>query len=166
MDESPLQRQLATLAARAQREDQQRRIDTTVSILAALYDKAATYTTLVIAAGFAGFFAVWVNVRDELSRTELLFSGLFISFALAVFVFWEVAVMLYTSRTLRHLQNALKAPPETFDTVMEQTQKESDRETLRIRKFWFVILILTIVPGVIGAGVLMVAFIRALLHDA
>jgi len=166
MDESPLQRQVAALAARAQREDQQRRIDVTVAILAALYDKAATYTNLVIAAGFAGFFAVWVNVRDELSKTELLLSGLCISFALAIFVFWEVAVMLYTSRTLGRLQNALKAPQERFDAVMDQTQKDSDVESLRIRRYWFVILILTIIPAVIGAGVLMLAFVRALLHDA
>lgn len=41
----------------------EKRIDNVVKIMAALYDKAAAYSNLIIIAGYAAFFAVWSNVK-------------------------------------------------------------------------------------------------------
>ena len=71
--------------------------------------------------------------------------------------------MIYSSRSLAHLQKALTVAPEMFDAAMNRAQQSAHREAIHIRRFWIVALVLTIVPGVVGAGMLMVAFVRALI---
>lgn len=52
-------------------EDQalyEKRVENVVKIMAALYDKAAAYTNLIIIAGYAAFFAIWGNVKTFLTK--------------------------------------------------------------------------------------------------
>jgi hypothetical protein len=48
--------------------DREKRIEAATRITAALYDKAAAYTNLVIIAGYAAFFAVWGNIKDNYQK--------------------------------------------------------------------------------------------------
>ena len=62
--------------------EQDKRKEEIVKIMAALYDKAAAYTNLIIIAGYAAFFAVWGNVKAQLGKREMLYAALFITISL------------------------------------------------------------------------------------
>ena len=107
MTEHGMQKIAQALAEKARHETHEKRIEETTKLLSALYDRAAAYTNLIIVAGYAGFFAVWGSVKSDLSKSEMLASAFCLSFSLMVFVFWEILVMLYTSRTLGNLNKTL-----------------------------------------------------------
>ena len=164
MSEPPIVTEVRRLAQRAEREDQERRREQLIQFASALYDKATTYVNLVILAAYVGFFTVWSTVRGELTRQELLLSGLAISLSLAVFVLWEVFVMLYAARTLQHMSAITNAAPQDLSARLEENKLAQAKVQLRVRRFWFVALLATLVPGLLAACVLFVAFVRNLLQ--
>jgi membrane-anchored glycerophosphoryl diester phosphodiesterase (GDPDase) len=163
MNEGGFQKMIHEMAERAQREAHEARKAETISILSALYDRAASYTNLILAAGYAGFFTVWTTMKDTLSQTESLIAALSVTFSLLVFVFWEVGVMLCAAKDLGAIQQALDAPQEKFEKLIQQAKISQERRSVSVRRLWFVILLATIVPGLIGAGVLIYSFIRQLI---
>lgn len=162
-DISKLIQQQAELAQKKQQDD---RVDVIVKIMSALYDKAAAYTNLIIVAGYIGFFTVWGNMKDTLSEGEMLLSAFCITFSLVFFVFWEVVKMIINSSVYRGLIEVINAPPNQFEEKLQEQQKSEQRLQIRLLRAWFVILILTVVPGVIGAGVLLWSFGRQLIGAA
>lgn len=163
MTEHGMQKIAQALAEKARHETHEKRIEETTKLLSALYDRAAAYTNLIIVAGYAGFFAVWGSVKSDLSKSEMLASAFCLSFSLMVFVFWEILVMLYTSRTLGNLNKTLQAPPQDFEKQLEKHNVLVAKRAVSIRRIWYGILLLTIVPGLIGGAILMFGFLRQLI---
>jgi len=163
MTEQGTQKIVQALAEKAQHEAHEKRIEETTKLLSALYDRAAAYTNLIIVAGYAGFFAVWGSVKADLFKFEMLASALCLSFSLLVFVFWEVSVMLYASRALGNLNKVLQAPPQDFEKQLQKHNALEAKRAVSIRRIWYGILLLTIVPGLIGGAILMGGFIRQLI---
>jgi hypothetical protein len=164
MNEGGFQKIVQDMAERAQREAHEARKAETISILSALYDRAASYTNLILAAGYAGFFAVWSTMKDTLTTTESLIAALSVTFSLAVFVFWEVGVMVWAAKDLGAVQQALNAPPGKFEKLIEQAKLSQEKRAVAVRRMWFVILLATIVPGLVGTGVLMYSFVCQLVR--
>ena len=163
METGGMQNIVQALAEKAQRDAHEKRVAETTRLLAALYDKASGYTKIIIVVGYAGFFAIWGNVKSDLSKFELLASAFCLSFSLMVFVFWEVAVMLFASRNLSELQKVLQAPANEFEKRLDELKSLEAGRSVRVFRGWYVILLLTILPGLVGGAILMGAFIRRLL---
>src|SRR5687767_2281479 len=61
-----------------------------IEILSASYDKAAAYANVIILAGFAGGFAIWSNVQENISTRARITVALLLTISLATFVFFEI----------------------------------------------------------------------------
>ena len=78
-----------------QADDEMRRnidlvVDIQIRIIAGAYEKANAYTNLIIVAGYAGLFALWQFTKDNLSRRQVIISGLLTITSLAIFVLFEI----------------------------------------------------------------------------
>ncbi len=145
-----------------QKEEQEKKIEVMIRILSALYDKAATYTNLVIIAGYAAFFTVWSIMKEQLSEREMLVSAFCITFSLIFFVFWETLKMIITSTYFSGLRQVLQAPAEQFETRLAEQQKSEQKLNISLLRIWIISLFLTVVPGLIAGGVLLFSFARQL----
>jgi hypothetical protein len=163
---SDFQKLWQVIAEKTRKEHQEQQIEAMIKVASALYDKDAAYTNLIIVAGYAGFFAVWSNMKDTLLYNEKLLSALCIIVSISVFIFLEVYVMISNSKSIHGLNNIINISPDKFPELLAKYQKEAQRLNVRTRRLWPAILIFTIVPGIIGGGVLMYSFIRQLLFCA
>ncbi len=154
------------LAKKAQKQQQDERIDIIVKIMSVLFDKAAAYTNIIIVAGYVAFFTVWSNMKTTLSEREMLLSAFCITLSLIFFIFWEVGKMIINSQSLRGLIEVINAPPDQFGQKLQEQQKAEQRLNINLIRAWFVVLSLTVVPGLIGAGVLLWSFGRQLINTA
>ncbi len=157
------QQQQRALAEKAAAEEHEKRLEATTRVLSALYDRAATYTNIVIIGGYAVAFTIWTTMKPGLSKRELIWSGLLFLFSALSFIMWECSVMIYNSENLRKFAKALEAKPADFDAALKNAYALEANRNIRIRRFWFASLLLTIVPGAAGAAVLIGSFIRQLL---
>ncbi len=53
-------------------------LDAQKELLAHTYGHAQAYTSVVLLAGYTGFFATWSFLKDDLSKLQILASGLLI----------------------------------------------------------------------------------------
>ena len=60
-----------------------------------LYDKASYYNTVIIAASFVAFFAVWSALKDHTLTVLYVWSAAFVLVSRIVFVVWEVGLSVY-----------------------------------------------------------------------
>ena len=79
-------------------------------LLTTSFDKAATYTTVIIFGGYAGFFALWQLSKDYLSKEQALWSALLILISLLSFVLFEVAKMILVTKSVFGKLAPLKNP--------------------------------------------------------
>jgi ABC-type branched-subunit amino acid transport system permease subunit len=91
-----------------------------------------------------------------------LLTAFCITFSLVFFVFFEVTKMIVNSKSLTGLTKVLNAPPQDFDKRLAEQQKAEQRMSIRLLKFWVVILALTVLPGLVAAAVLLSSFGRQL----
>ena len=150
------------LVDKAQKNETDQRIDVMIKVASALYDKAVAYTNVIILAGYAALFTVWSTMKAKMSHAEMLVAAFCITFSLVFFVFWEVTKMIVNSKSLTGLLNVLKAPPQEFDQRLAELQKADQRLNIKLLRFWIVILVFTVVPGLIAAAVLLWSFGRQL----
>jgi hypothetical protein len=157
-----IEKTIQSLTAKNQEAERQQRIDVIIKVTSALYDKAVAYTNIILLAGYAAFFAIWNTMKTNMSRWEMLLTAFCITFSLVFFVFFEVTKMIVNSKSLTGLTKVLNAPPQDFDKRLAEQQKAEQRMSIRLLKFWVVILALTVLPGLVAAAVLLSSFGRQL----
>lgn len=64
-----------------------------VEIQSQLFDKAATYSNLIMVAGYAGAFTVWGNIKSQLTAEANLWIALLLGFSLCAFVSYQIFKM-------------------------------------------------------------------------
>ncbi len=165
MSESDMQKMFRAVAEQAQQQATEKMREDIIKVQAALYDKAASYTNLILAAGYAGFFATWTNVKADLTKFESAASALCIAVSLMVFITWEVVVMIASARGIRGMQAALDGPPKETQKRLADAKLIGQKRAVRIRRWWIYVLIATILPGVAGAGILLAALVRRILES-
>ena len=161
MGSEEFQRQLAEMV---KRDEERRRNEIIerhkqffIEFATATFDKAAVYTTVVIAAGYAGFFTIWGWIKDYLLQWEMLTTALLIGFSLLAFVCWEIYVMWLLSR--RGVKNAvlITTPNADFEQVAEQDKVGGHAEAQRLMHIWPIVFWLTTGPGILGGIILLLA---------
>ena len=159
-------------AANAQKMEQQqivdKMVDNQIKIFAALYDKAITYTQLIVIAGYASFFGIWSFVKDYVSSKCVLWSALFMSISVIIFVFFEVCKMVYNGwfllkrdTTLKNVQT-MNDPQKVLD-ALGKYDKQVQRTTITWGKFWCWTMVPTVVFALIAIAISLLGFLLALL---
>lgn len=148
---------------KALKDAHEKRIDDFIEILSALYDKSAAYTNLIMAAGYAAFFAVWSNMKLLLTPLQMRVSALAMMLSLIVFVAWELTKMICTSLNLQKQFDVSQVERQQFDQKLNEYKKSERKFNVKFLAMWPFILVAAIVPAIIAASVLVYAFIADLL---
>ena len=159
---SEIQKILDELVKKNQERERDERVEVLIRVTSAQYDKAMAYTNLIILAGFAGFFAVWSSMKDHLSSMEMFASALCITISLTAFIFWEVLGMLVRSKSMKAVLLVLNAPPGEFSRAMAKHQNLEQHRNILMFRVWNVILVITVAPALVAAGLLIFSFGRQL----
>jgi hypothetical protein len=140
------------------------RVEATIKMLTASYDKAAAYTNLMIVAGYAGGFAVWNSVKSILSHRSIAAVGLLLSFSLLSFVLWEVTGMVNNTKNLSAFNESLHGPFAQFEKSLQDAQAQADRRSLSHQRFWPVALWATLLPAFMAGLILFYNFVYQLIQ--
>ncbi len=131
------------------------------------YDKAASYTTVIIFGGFAGFFALWQLSKTYLTKEQTLWSALLILVAMFSFVLFEVLKMVLVTRTILAKAATLCTPevqadPQRLLAALRALDQAQHARTRRFMVVWAITVAVSLVGALGGAGILGYAFIVGL----
>jgi hypothetical protein len=127
-----------------------------------IYREAASYTNLVVIAGYAGIFGLWQVNKEYMGESAATWTALLLALSIFLFAGFEVFKMIHSALHFRRLAKVVDseiAPelrPQVWQKIMEHyTKIESN--------WWPVVLIPTVISG-FGAGlILLVAIVAHLL---
>lgn len=126
-----------------------------------LFDKASSYTRLVLGIAYAGFFAAWSGSKSYLSPKALLWSALLIVISLLLYLLFEIVQTAVISFISIDCAKAVASGA----ALGEQLTKFGNRATAHSRPLhtiWFVTFPASLLTGLAGAVILIVAFVSAL----
>ena len=136
-------------------------------LIATSYDKAASYTTVIIFGGYAGFFAIWQLSKQYLSKGQTLWSALLILISLLAFVLFEVFKMVLVTRAFVGQAKVLALPEVRGNPdrllqelkALEQLQRNHQRGLMVV---WAVVVAICVGCALVGTSILGYAFVSGL----
>ena len=136
-------------------------------LLTMSYDKAASYTTVIIFGGYAGFFAIWQLTKDYLTKPQALWSALLILVSLLAFVLFEVSKMIIVTRRVYSKAKALRNPilrtsPQLLLNALNELEVAQHGGLGLFLVFWAISVAISVGGALGGAGILSYAFISGL----
>ena len=130
-------------------------------LLAHAYGHAQAYTTVVLLAGYAGFFAIWSFLKQDLSKGQVFSSGLLIALSLSAYIIWEVYQAFHRSRALMGLNKAL-LDIQNFDKLLAEYKAIEQNRVITLGWVWVFVFGFTLLTGFSAVSILMYAFIDVL----
>jgi hypothetical protein len=130
-------------------------------LLSSTFGQAQTYTNVVIAAGYAGYFGVWSFVTNDLGRRTMFTSALLITISLGAFVLWKVIGMYMRNSVLIRLASVV-AGEEQFAVRLVVYKKERQDQNIKLIPVWKVLLTVTVLTAVAAYFILLSAFVHGL----
>lgn len=133
-----------------------KQLQTVVEIMSRLQASNASYTNLILAAGYAAFFTFWSTLRTDIPIKLYAVSGLLMVLSLMFFMTWEIIKVTRTQLTLRNIENKLLSrSPEP--EIMAKFQQEINILDLQLGRLWVYFLLPTLLFG-ITSGLCLVGF--------
>jgi hypothetical protein len=129
-----------------------------------MYDKASAYIRIIIGLAYAGFFTVWAGTNRYMGRSAVLWSALLMSLSVMAYVAFEVVQMLFLSLAALKFSKAAQVNPLNLQASMETFRQWEIKSHRRLVGFWFMAIVLSVVPGFAAACVLVVSFVHRLLR--
>lgn len=120
-----------------------------------LQANSRSYTHLIVAAGYAGFFGFWSMLRKGMPPWLYAMAGLLITISLVLFIGWEVTKMIWGSVHLNRVQKDLAAKPPSPE-IIAQFQNALSAFERRSNRVWIWFLVPTIAFG-LGAAMCLLA---------
>ena len=136
-------------------------LDAQKELLAHTFSQAKAYTNVILVAGYAGVFAIWSFLKDDLTKATAFSSGLLISISLALFIAWEVYSMFFRSQSILGVARALE-DPDRFEQLMLDYRTSEQERIIRYGRIWLIQLPLVVATGFGAIGVLVSAFVHGL----
>jgi hypothetical protein len=169
MPDHSLQDLVRQAAEKQQKDTAEKIIDTQIKIITASYDKATSYTNVIILAGYASFFGLWSITKVYLSRELTLAAAILMCASAGTFVFFEVYKMSFVSHnfTKKYLAMTEQLNGKPLPDILADIQKleaESRRDALKFLPVWRVCLLVAVITGLGGIGTLFYSLIVALFH--
>lgn len=136
-------------------------------LIAQSYDKAATYTTIIVFGGYAGAFALWQMTKEFLTKGQVYWIALLLLISLSAFVLFEVGKMALMTRTIMSKAKLLQEPGLQQDPVrFLAALKALDLSYAALhRPFmigWAIALVISVGAGVAAISVLAYALVSGL----
>lgn len=135
----------------------EKQVQVALELMARLHSNSVSYANLILVAGYAGFFAFWSTLENNLPKWLHALSGLLIVLSLLFFLTWEVVKMIWSAFTLRRIEHQMTQRPPGADT-MTQFQQALNAYDRRVGRLWVWFLLPTIVFGLGGGLALLVGF--------
>ena len=127
------------------------------------YKDAVTYTTVVVATGYAAFFTVWAFTRQYLTPSAEIWSALLMLVSVASFVFWEVYQVVRNAADFRTLARRMDASHSTLNVLVLQWSQQKVQRDVKAMRFWWISVVLAICPALAAFGILIYSFLRSLI---
>jgi len=126
-----------------------------------MFDQSSNYTKLILGLGYAGFFGAWAGTRANLRRTELVGSALLICLSLFAYIIFEILQARFLSRAAIDFGRTLGTPGLQVSAVQQYQERTAKAQELFF-KWWSWVFHFSAITGLLGALILIVAFIRFL----
>ncbi len=123
------------------------------------YEKSSAYTNLIMAAGYASYFALWSNTRDLISDDLARVSAASMLISLTIFVSWEITKMISSGLNSRGLAKIVLAPLDEFDGLVQDFTQKDELRTARLASTWPLVLFITIPTALVADSILLWALI-------
>lgn len=149
---------LQTQEHEAEMSQHNAQIEATRAFLDQAHGHASTYSTVIIGAGYAGFFALWNMVDKSLAPWAHALSGILIGLSLLLFVGWETTKMIWTSVEHVRLQKLLVDGTLTWPAFQEALKTHGRR----VGVVWVFFLVPTMAFGFSAGAVLLWHFVKRL----
>lgn len=130
-------------------------------LLAHAYGQAQAYSSVILLAGYAGFFAIWSFLRQDISKAQIFISGFLIAVSLTSYIVWEVYQAYYRSRSLLGLNRAIQDPNNFENLLAEHKKAEHDRQ-IWFGRIWITVFGFAVITGFSAVAVMLWAFIDTL----
>ena len=130
-------------------------------LLTISYERASTYTNVIISLGYAAIITVFTSNISLLSAMERRVVGVLILFSLLCFISWELFKMIAAGRSANYLAAAVAS--QDFDEAIEGYNAAIAKQSMTFARFWKWQLFVTIPTGLGAACILIWAlFVRLL----
>lgn len=126
-----------------------------------LFDKSAAYNNIIISFGYAGFFAIWGFINDQLHPWDAALVAVLLGLSLILFVYWTLKISLHNAFSARLMGNALVGDYQTKEEKVEAilaAENRSVEKAIIIQGQWFPVFLVTVILG-FGAGVLLLILV-------
>jgi hypothetical protein len=131
-------------------------------IVSHAYSQANTYSNLIIAAGYVGFFSLWSSIKSDLPEWAILCSGSLILVSLLIFIGFELYKMISTAIQMNKVSKRLQSPNiNTLNDIQIIQQKCS----LNNARAWVLAIIPTVVTGFCAGLILLYCFVVELISN-
>ncbi|MGN2670951.1 hypothetical protein [Aliivibrio fischeri] len=120
------------------------------------YGKASSYSNVIIAAGYVGFFTLWGSLKKDLPDWAVLLSGFLILLSVMIFIGFELFKMISSSIQMHRVSKRLQNP--SIGTLLE-IQKIEQNNALKSAKIWVFTIIPTILFGFSAGMILLACFL-------
>jgi hypothetical protein len=127
------------------------------------YDRHRSYTTLVISAGYVGFFSFWRAVKEILPTTLLLLSGLLMTISVCIFIVYEIYKMISDGLFYKKI-NEIFISSDTVDIIKEIQKKEQEHKR-NLYCIWFNFLLPTLFTAFFGAIFLIASLYKEIFSE-
>ncbi|WP_152522858.1 hypothetical protein [Salinisphaera shabanensis] len=134
-------------------------------LVSKLYSQSASYTNLIMVAGYAGVIAFWSSLVHRLPQVIFFLAGALIISSLVIFIVWELFKMISSNLAIRRIQSSIEgaqAGPETMQRFQAAIQESSATGA----KLWPWFMIPAVITGVGGGLVLLSYFVFRLVEQA
>lgn len=131
-------------------------VDEMIAIQSRLFDKSATYTTLVMGAGYAGALTAWSSSAAAFNPRVNGMIGIALGVSLAAFIFFEVFRMVVTA--LAHARSARmihsSSPPEEYFKEIIAFEERERKPKRWFTYAWYIVLFFSISGALVAATVM------------
>lgn len=136
-------------------------IELLIRVQAAGFEKAIAYANVIILAGYAGAFALLSITQKFVPYKLLITSVILLAFSLVIFCGWEVGKMIFYAHHNRKIIPLLnkKLPPASFFKAIEDLQREENLSNIQMGRWWYLVLVLTVIPGFSAGGLLLYSYV-------
>jgi len=139
-----------------QLRDQQAK-DTLIEINTKTFDKAQTYTSVIIGGAYLGLFTLLSSSKDTIGHTANVWTALCLCFSLICFVTYEILGMgLRSYGLLNNRRMVVEAKDHaSLEIALAKMRKTESSIAGKFLPWWIVSLFLTVFPAFFAAGLLM-----------
>ncbi|WP_318504756.1 hypothetical protein [Photobacterium leiognathi] len=139
-----------------EREQVEQSVAAIKEIISHTYSKANSYSNVIIAAGYVGFFTLWSGIKKDIPDWAVLTSGALILLSMMIFIGFELYKMISSAVYMRKITTKIQLP--TLDTLAE-IQHIEQQANLWNAKIWVFTVIPTAISGLLAGLVLLTSFL-------